>query len=83
MFLHRGAVLRNSGHVFALVTQTGVHTKIIMNQGKYATKLSKIEKTLNYFLIINLTLMLTMAAALTIANYNFNLERYDTHQYVF
>lgn len=35
MFLHRGAVLRNSPYVFGLVTQTGVQTKVIMNQGSY------------------------------------------------
>jgi hypothetical protein len=31
MFMHRGAVLRNSGSVFAIVTQTGVQSKLIMN----------------------------------------------------
>jgi phospholipid-transporting ATPase len=83
MFLHRGAVLRNSGYVYALVTQTGVQTKIIMNQGRYKMKFSKIEKTLNYFLIINVTLMLSMAASLALANYYFNLEHYNSYLYVF
>jgi magnesium-transporting ATPase (P-type) len=31
MMLLRGVVLRNSESVYALVTQTGVQTKIIMN----------------------------------------------------
>jgi magnesium-transporting ATPase (P-type) len=72
MFLHRGAVLRNSDAVFALVTQTGVQTKIIMNEGKYRSKFSKVEKALNWFLILNVCIMLILAASLTIANYKFN-----------
>lgn len=76
MFLHRGAVLRNSGAVYALVTQTGVQSKLIMNLGRYSYKVSKIEAMLNYFSAINLASMLFMAAMLTIANYNF-VENYS------
>lgn len=83
MFLHRGAVLRNSGSVYALVTQTGVQTKIIMNQGKYLIKFSKIETTLNYFLITNVCLLLTMAGCLSIANWRFNVAHYHEYLYVF
>ena len=72
MFMHRGAVLRNSGSVYAMVTQTGVQSKQIMNLGRYTYKLSRIEAMLNYFSAINLAAMLFMAAMLTIANYRFN-----------
>ena len=72
MFLHRGAVLRNSGSVFAMVTQTGVQSKLIMNLGKYSYKISRIEAMLNYFSAVNLAAMLFMAAMLSIANYHFN-----------
>lgn len=50
-----------------------------MNQGRYSTKISKIEKSLNYFLLINVTLMLSMAAMLSIANYYFNLRNYESY----
>lgn len=60
-----------------------MQTKIIMNQGKYLTKFSKIEKSLNYFLITNVCLMLTMAACLTLANYTYNLKNSDDQMYIF
>lgn len=74
MFMHRGAVLRNSGSVFALVTQTGVQSKLIMNLGKYSYKISRIEAMLNYFSAVNLVAMLFMAAMLSVANYHFNQD---------
>lgn len=72
MFMHRGAVLRNSGSVYAMVTQTGVQSKQIMNLGQYTYKISRIEAMLNYFTGINLIAMLFMAGMLTIANSSFN-----------
>ena len=83
MFLHRGAVLRNSGSVFALVTQTGVQSKLIMNLGRYVYKISRIEAMLNYFSAINLAAMLFMAGMLTIANYRFNSEVSNSYGYIF
>ena len=83
MFLHRGAVLRNSGSVFALVTQTGVQTKLIMNLGRYVYKISRIEAMLNYFSAINLAAMLFMAGMLSIANYRFNEKFSESYGYIF
>ena len=83
MFLHRGAVLRNSGSVFALVTQTGVQSKLIMNLGRYAYKVSRIEAMLNYFSAINLAAMLFMAGMLSIANYSFNQKFSGSYSYIF
>ena len=83
MFLHRGAVLRNSGSVYALVTQTGTQTKIIMNQGSYKLKVSKIERWLNYILLFNLVVMLIMGAGLTLGNYLFNQRIFDRYTYLF
>lgn len=83
MFLHRGAVLRNSGPIYALVTQTGTQTKIIMNQGRYKFKVSKIERFLNYFLLFNLVLMLIMGSGLTLGNYLFNQRIFDRYTYIF
>ena len=68
-FLHRGAVLRNSGEVLALVTQTGVQTKVLMNLGSYKAKISRLEKTLNFFMMFNVLLMLTLALTLTYRNF--------------
>jgi magnesium-transporting ATPase (P-type) len=54
-----------------------------MNQGRYKAKISKLERTLNYFLLINVILMLTMAISLSIACYYFNLKHYSTYLYIF
>jgi magnesium-transporting ATPase (P-type) len=54
-----------------------------MNQGKYKTKISKLERTINKFLFINLGLMLTMAFCLCLANYSFNNANMDKHYYIF
>ena len=83
MYLHRGAVLRNSGCVYAIVIATGVQTKIIKNQGTYKVKQSRLERMTNIFLLINLAFMLSMALSLTIANYYFNLRNYDAYFYIF
>ena len=37
-FLHRGAVLKNSDRVLAMVVQTGTQTKLSMNLTKYRIK---------------------------------------------
>ena len=41
------------------------------------------EKTLNWFLIINLSIMLILAGSLCIANYYFNLRYYKKYNYLF
>ena len=66
-----------------MVTQTGSQTKIIMNQGSYKTKVSRIEKLFNVVLLVNVIIMLVFALALTIANYSFNQVSFDTHSYIF
>ena len=82
-FLHRGAVLRNSGEVLALVTQTGVQTKVLMNLGSYKAKISRLEKSLNFFMMFNVLLMLTLALTLTYRNFWFNKVNFDRHLYIF
>jgi len=42
-FLHRGAFIKNSGKVLALVIHTGTDTKLIMNLGQYNYKVSSAE----------------------------------------
>ena len=54
-----------------------------MNQGRYKAKISKIERLLNHFLLINVILMLTMAICLSIACYYFNLAHFSNHWYIF
>jgi magnesium-transporting ATPase (P-type) len=83
MFLHRGAVLRNSGSVFALVVQTGKDTKVIQNQGSYKTKFSYVEQMTNYFLGVNFATMLFGAALACGMSYRFNVTHNPEHKYAY
>lgn len=49
--LFRGAKLKNTKWVWGLVVYTGQCSKIMMNGQNYVTKLSSVEKRLNYLLI--------------------------------
>lgn len=69
--------------MLALVTQTGVQTKVLMNLGTYKTKMSRLEKSLNLFLLCNVLLMLTLASTLTYRNYQFNKAHFEKHLYIF
>ena len=60
-FLHRGSFLENSTSVIALVIATGDDTKIQMNMGKYKFKMSRFERIMNWILIGNLVLGLSLA----------------------
>ena len=60
-----------------------MHSKIIMNSGKYSTKISRIERVLNIILGINVAIMLSLAAIISGLNYNFNSTHYDSHPYIF
>lgn len=60
-FIPRGAIIKNSSDIFAMVAYTGPDTKLVMNQGQYRAKISSFAKILNVLLAINITIMLTMA----------------------
>ena len=51
-FLHRGAIIRNSERVLALVVYTGKDTKLIKNFGTYKFKRPRFEKLLNIIVAI-------------------------------
>ena len=82
-FLHSGAVLKNSQRVLCMVVQTGPQTKLSMNLTKYRIKQSTLEHQTNMALIINVILMLSMAAALSFANYAFTERNYEKYEYLF
>ena len=49
-FIPRGAIVKNSKMVQALVVYTGVETKLVMNQGNYIFKISRLDYLLNWVL---------------------------------
>jgi magnesium-transporting ATPase (P-type) len=82
-FLHRGATLRNSGKVYALVVHTGTETKQVMNFGEYQHKKPRFERFFNLVIGGNLILMLVLCAGLTLANRAWNENHHLTHEHIF
>ena len=66
-----------------MVLYTGPETKLILNQGKYNFKQSKLDQMINIFLGWNVALMLLFSAALSYGCYNFVLENKMYHSYLF
>jgi magnesium-transporting ATPase (P-type) len=60
-FIPRGAIIKNSSDVFAMVVYTGTETKLALNEGKYRAKISSFAKKLNLVLVFNICMMLIMA----------------------
>lgn len=60
--LYRGAKLKNTEWIWGLVVYTGQCSKIMMNGQRFITKLSTLEKKLNYLLVS--MLLFQMAACL-------------------
>ena len=63
--------MKNSEYVDAIVIYTGIHTKLVLNQGKYKFKISQLDRAINVVTLFNLVVMLSMAAFDTIMAYHF------------
>ena len=50
-FLLKGSILKNTNWIIGIVVYTGMNNKIILNSKKPRLKMSKVEKTLNYYLL--------------------------------
>lgn len=82
-FIPRGSHVRNSQCLYLLVIYTGPETKLILNQGKYKIKMSRLDKMVNIFLGWNVALMLTFSFLLSYGCYNFVGRNYDSHSYIY
>ena len=51
-FILKGSVLKNTNWIIGIVVYTGMKNKIILNSKKSRQKLSKVEKKLNYYLLL-------------------------------
>ena len=68
-FLHRSAIIKNSGKVLALVVATGKQTKILLNTGESRFKRSSLATRLNKILAVNAGMIFSLAALLGGMNY--------------
>jgi len=82
-FIPRGSTIRNSESIIALVIYPCKETKQVLNSGKYKYKMSRGEHRLNFALIINVILMLSLAGIFTIMNYRWTEYLRSMHDYLF
>ena len=75
-FLHRGAQLKNSNYIDAIVLYTGAHTKLVLNQGKYEFKMSQLDRSINIITVFNIGIIASMCSLVTILNVDF-INKYN------
>jgi phospholipid-transporting ATPase len=81
--LHRGATIKNSKAVYAMVIHTGIDTKLILNLGKYTMKMSTLEANINKIMLVNLAiLVIGSLISMAIAG-NFYYSFLDEYLYIF
>ena len=51
-FLLKGSIFKNTNWIIGIVVYTGMNNKIILNSRKPRLKMSKVEKSLNYYLLL-------------------------------
>ncbi|KAG9070492.1 hypothetical protein KI688_008028 [Linnemannia hyalina] len=66
--LLRGCVLRNTDHVIGMVLFSGTDTKIMLNSGDTPSKRSRIEKDLNFHIVMNFIILFALSIGSAIAN---------------
>ncbi|KAF9583570.1 hypothetical protein BGW38_009159, partial [Lunasporangiospora selenospora] len=66
--LLRGCVLRNTEYIIGMVLFTGTDTKILLNSGATPSKRSRIEKDLNFHIVMNFIILFALSIGSAIAN---------------
>ena len=75
-FILKGSILKNTNWIIGIVVYTGMNNKIILNSKKPRLKMSKVEKTLNYFLLIVFVFLMLCCVVCSILHHFF----YITHK---
>lgn len=66
--LLRGCALRNTAWVIGLVVYTGADTKIMLNQGETPSKRSKVEREINFNVLVMFIMVVAMCLSSAIAD---------------
>ncbi|CAG8488568.1 5169_t:CDS:10, partial [Diversispora eburnea] len=66
--LLRAHVIRNTEWVIAITVYTGVETKIMLNSGETPSKRSRIEKEMNFEVILNFIILIILASICAIGS---------------
>lgn len=75
-------MIKNSGKIYALVLYTGKETKVMLNQGKYKLKKSKIEKQLNILIMANIVLLIVLDAISCALYYHWTIKHMEKLPYL-
>ena len=67
----------------ALVVYTGINSKLEMNLGKYSHKKSRLEVLLNFVILCNLVICLSLALLGAILNSVWVANNFDQADYIF
>ena len=71
-------MVRNSGNLYMIVVFTGKDTKIIMNNGRYKFKKSVNDRTINFFLVLNvIQILVPLGITLSLLAVRFNKNLAD------
>jgi magnesium-transporting ATPase (P-type) len=81
-FILKGSILKNTNWIVGIVVYTGMNNKIILNSKKPRLKMSKVEKTLNYFLLIVFVFLMVCCVICSILHHFYYLSHknfYDNY----
>ena len=73
-FLLKGSILKNTNWVIGIVVYTGMSNKIILNSKKPRLKMSKVEKSLNYYLLFIFIFLIICCAICSIYHHYYYLK---------
>ena len=73
-FLLKGSVLKNTNWIIGIVAYTGMNNKIILNSKKPRLKMSKVEKSLNYYLLFIFIFLMICCVISSIYHHFFYLK---------
>lgn len=81
--LLKGSILRNSGHVYGIACYTGHQTKVMKNSLKARAKKSKVELQTNFYIIIIVSVQLTVCFTSALADMIITNTIKDQDTYIF
>jgi magnesium-transporting ATPase (P-type) len=82
-FLYKGAKLKNSGEVYALVCYTGSESKQMLNSGRYHFKMSRMEKVINYCILFNIGVMFMLSAIFCVEHHHWIVDNREFLSYIY
>ena len=69
-FILKGSVLRNTNWIVGIIVYTGMNNKIILNSKKPRTKISEIERKMNFYLIYVFIFLILCCFACSFLHHN-------------